>query len=318
MPAPNDPVYTKAANPKARYVERLIQEFNRLCQAYPGWKGTNFYTLDASRRPNPEYVEGTAISTLEEGIKQVIDLVEVYNNRKEKRLNGKSRMQLFRENMNPSAPQIPAWSRSQILNQNTITTVRHGVVSITVNRRPFEYDFHEFEQYAGQLMKGMKVKVYFDEEAMDTVDIFGYNDSYIATLGRLKRPSKAKIEQTQEDIQEFGHQVGRRHNVRDEIDRKSLEVIAAEHCIDITGLSLKEARERVFGAVAQHGATVMIPGPQIHAEVLQGDEAQRSANYYEDRLFRARNLHAPEPVDVELEREEYLRSKYKLNNPPLL
>jgi Mu transposase, C-terminal len=60
--------------------------------------------------------------------------------------------------------------------------VRSGLVAFEVNRKEYEYAFAEYYQHVHLMMKGYKVKVYYDETDMSSVDIFGENDQYIATL----------------------------------------------------------------------------------------------------------------------------------------
>src|SRR5690606_26848441 len=126
QPAPNDP-QGKASNPKARYVERLIQELNRLCQNVDGWKGTNITAIDPNRHPNPDYRTGNYVEGLAEGKKLIIDLINMYNNDVYEREC--SRMDECLTNINPEAPEIPVIMRAQLLNQHTTVTVRNAKIS---------------------------------------------------------------------------------------------------------------------------------------------------------------------------------------------
>ena len=318
QPAPNDPIYAKAPNPKARYVERLIQEFNRLTQSFPGWKGTNFYTKDASRRPNEDRAAGTAVPTIEEGIQQIIKLVNIYNNQPIKKFNGQSRMQVFNQSINPDALEIPVWKRAMILNQHTITTVRNGVIEITVNRRKYEYVFEDFQDKISFLLKGDKVKVYYDETTMETVDIFGKDELHLGTLKPLIRVNRAKAEQTEQDKINFGRQIGRAKKERNNRDRKTLELLASIYEVDISGKSIREAAEIIRG-LGDQNRKKLLNNDEFYSKELECEEAVAATNYYENRLLRAQGLQVPVPViSNEQKRREFYKHKksYSSNFEP--
>jgi hypothetical protein len=308
QPRPNDP-QGKAPNPKARFVERLIQELNRIAQNLEGWKGTNITSIDKNRKPNPDYRSGNYIEGYAESVKQIIDLVNAYNNDTWNR--EQSRMAECLANINPNAPTIPRESIAMLLNQHTITTVRNARILIEVNRREYEYAFPEFDQHAHQMMKGYKVKVYYDEADMSTVDVFGENDVYIGTLGKLHRIARAKVEQTQEDLRGLGKMVAARKATEERIEkptRKLLELEASELGIDISNMSLKDAQELVAGMRE-------ITHEELFAKALATPNAQLTRSYYEDRLLRANGEPVPvskrEQQGMDDARREYEREKAK-------
>ena len=279
QPTPNDP-QKKAPNPKGRFVERLIQELNRLTVNYPGWKGTNITSIDKNRKPNPDYRNGNHVKGFAESAKQIIELISIYNNDVYNR--EKSRIQTCLENINPEVPTIPRENIALLLNQKTTVTLKSGLISFEHNRRTFEYAFPDFFQHVHRMMKGYKVNVYFDETDMSSVDIFGENDQYIATLGKLTRVVKAKAEQTQEDL---GRSAAMRAN-RDKavnhfegMSRKMLEVEASKYGVDISNMSIAEAQEIIAGF--KH-----ISAEDLFEEALATTNAKQTKNYYEDRIIR--------------------------------
>lgn len=308
QPTPNDP-QGKAPNPKARFVERLIQELNRIAQNLEGWKGTNITSIDKNRKPNPDYRSGNYIEGYSESVKQIIDLVNAYNNDTWNR--EQSRMAECLASINPNAPTIPRESIALLLNQHTITTVRNGRILIEVNRREYEYAFPEFDLHAHQMMKGYKVKVYYDEADMSTVDVFGDNDVYIGTLGKLHRIARAKVEQTEEDLRGLGKMVAARKATEERLSaptRKMLELEASELGIDISNMSLKDAQELIAGMRE-------ITHEELFAEALATPNAQLTRSYYEDRLLRANGEPVPvskkEQQGMDDARREYEREKAK-------
>ena len=308
QPVPNDP-QGKAPNPKARFVERLIQELNRLTQNFEGWKGTNITSIDKNRKPNPDYRSGNFVEGLSESVQQIIQLINIYNNDVYNRTQ--SRIAECMENINPKAPTIPQEVSSMLLNQNTITTVRNSKILIEVNRRPYEYTFPEADKFAHMMLKGYKVKVYYDETDMSTVDVFGVNDQYIGRLGKLHRISGAKAEQTHDDLAGLGEMVSNRKAAIERIEgvsRKMLEVEAAELGIDISNMSIEDAQEMIAGM--KH-----ITPQELFAEALATPNAQLTKSYYEDRLLRANGAAVPvskeDQKGLDDQRREFERERAK-------
>lgn len=305
QPAPNDP-QGKAPNPKARFVERLIQELNRLAQNFPGWKGTNITSIDRNRKPNPDYRNGNYVEGFAESKEQIISLVNAYNHDTYNRTQ--SRWQVLQSSLNPEAPVIAQETIAMLLNQHTVVKVTNGVVAFERNRREYEYEFKEFDQYVHKMMKGMRVKVFFDETDMSTVDVFGESDEFIARLGALKRVSRAKAEQTAEDLAQLGKFVNWRDESDERISRKALEVEASMYGIDISGLNREEAEEVVLGARETRGMEEHITAQELFNEALTSSEAKQHASFYEDRLIRANG----EAVPVLVTKEERKTDERKL------
>jgi len=310
QPTPNDPE-GKAPNPKSRFVERLILELNRLTQNFPGWKGTNITSIDKNRKPNPDYRSGNFIEGYTESVKQIIDLVNIYNNDVYNRQS--SRMQTCLDNLNPNAPLIPRENISMLLNQSTMVTVRNAKISFEVNRRLYEYAFPEFDQHVHSMIKGYRVKVYFDEMDMSTIDVFGENDQYIGTLGKLNRMARAKAEQTREDLQLLGEMTSNRKKAVErigDVSRKVLEFEASQLGIDISNLSIQEAHEVIAGMKE-------ITPEELFEDALATPNAKLTNNYYEDRLLRANGEAVPvskkQQKGLDDERREHVRDKAKRN-----
>lgn len=310
QPTPNDP-QGKSPNPKARFVERLIQELNRLTQNDEGWKGTNITSIDQNRKPNADYRNGNYVEGLAESKKQIIELINIYNNDVYNR--AKSRIETCLENLNPAAPLIPRENIALLLNQHTTTTVRNAKISIEVNRRTYEYAFPEFDQHVHKMMKGYKVNVFFDETDMSTIDVFGENDEYIGTLGKLKRISRAKAEQTHEDLRGLGEMVINRKKMVERIQlptRKLLELEASELGVDIGNMNIAEAQEFIAGM--KHIST-----EGLFAEALETPIAKATTAYYNERLISANGDTVPltkvEQKGLAEQQRQLVREKFKRN-----
>lgn len=301
-PVPNDP-RGKAPNPKARLVERLLAEVNRLTQSIPNWKGTNITAIDPQRKPNPDYASGpVAAATLELGIQQINRLIALYNHQEVEKWDGQTRWARLLADLNPEAPHLDDLARATLLSQHTVTTVRHALVSITVNKKVYEYEFPAFNRYTHLMGKGLKVRVYYDETDLREVTLFGFTDAkdtgtdmYLTTLKQGQRVQMAKAEQTPGDLVLLGQKEQQRAALRDGIDRKQLELEAVMYALEVpAGISLKALRALVAGA--RLTATAVEDFDTRHGYVLNTPAAQQQMEYYDDRLLRDHGMRVPVPV----------------------
>lgn len=295
-PVPNDP-RGAAPNPKARLVERLLQELNRLTQSVPGWKGTNITAIDSQRKPNPDYTPEAA-ATLELGIQQVNKLVAVYNNMPVEKWDGQTRWERLQANLHPEALVLDELDRATLLSQHTVTTVRHAAISITVGKKQYDYEFPGFGRYT-HLMKNLKVRVYYDETDLSQVTVFGFTDvkdtgtdMYLTSLKRAGRVQMAKAEQTHGDLVLLGRKEAQRSEMRETIDRKQLEMEATQYGLAVpAGIGVKELRALVAGA--RLTSTLVEDFDTRHADALGSEAARQQLDYYADTLLRNEGLRVP-------------------------
>jgi len=327
---PSDP-RGKAPNPKRRFAERLILELNRLTQSIPGWKGTNITSQrHHAGKPNPDYSTG-AQASLEQGIMCINKLIALYNNELLEKYGNKSRMQVFQETMNPEAMAVSPEMLAYTFNKSTVTTVRNSLITITVNRKDHTYPFPENLDLTSRLPKGRKVRVYFDETDLSTIDVFGFTDPnntstdyHLATLGKVVRVQGAKAEQKHEDLAELGRQTRVRNQYQEKIERKMLEVEAGRYELDINSfLPIADLRKLVEGARARYKNSIVQPFDKRHELVLTTEEARAELEWNNQTMLRDKNMRvplSPSPVrdldeaDTRQARKEFLKSRIKNNN----
>jgi hypothetical protein len=237
------------------------------------------------------------------GIKQINKLIALYNHQEVEKWGGQSRWARLQADINPEAEQLDELTRATLLSQHTVTTVRHALVSITVNKKVYEYEFPAFNRYTHLMGKGMKVRVYYDETDMREVTVFGFTDAkntgtdmYLTTLKQGQRVQMAKAEQTHGDMVLLGQKEAQRDNMRDELDRKQLELEAVMYDLDVpAGISLKSLKAMVLGA--RMTATVVEDFDTRYASVLNSSAATDQMDYYDDRLLRDQGLRVPVPIE---------------------
>ncbi|MFD2787972.1 hypothetical protein [Hymenobacter rubripertinctus] len=315
QPAPNDP-RGKAPNPKARFVERLLAEVNRLTQSVPGWKGTNITSIDKNRKPNPDYAGSESQATLEVGIRQISKLVALYNHQEREQWNGQSRWQRLLADLHPEAPVLDELTRATLLNQHVVTSVRHAVVKLTVGKKEVEFPFPNYSRFVHLMAKGLKVRAYYDETNLGSIDVFGFTDAkdpgtdmFLATLGRGQRVQMAKAEQTHGDLVELGKQQQQRQEMREELDRKQLEMEAVAYELEVpAGIGLKALRAMVAGA--RLTATVVEDFDTRYAHVLTAPAAAAHLDFYDDSLLRDQGHRVPVPVEPPAKGASQDRNRY--------
>lgn len=302
MPLPNDPK-GRASNPNARFVERLVQELNRLTQHVDGWKGGNITSQrDKNRVANQDY-RGEAIGSFKEAADQIIKLVNIYNFKALKKLDGGCRWDKMLANIHSDARVIDPTAMPMLFNRWTKKQIKNEVLAVTINRKKYEFDFNGYEQYLPKIGRSRTVRLYYDETDMSSVDVYAMadaknpnlleGDAYLTTIPALKRGYKDKVSQSRLDMAIHMKQVHRREDKTDYLQRKELEVEASLYGIDIGGLPIKVAKERIEGARATRSEEFIPAMEELYAEALARPEAQSAANYYTDRIITTKGLKAP-------------------------
>ncbi len=314
MPAPNDP-NGKAANPKARFVERLVQELNRLTQHVEGWKGSNIRSQrDKNRIQNQDY-RGEAIGSFAEAVDQIVKLVNIYNFKALKKLDGGCRWDKLMSNIHPDAKVIDPTAMPMLFNRWTKKQIQNEVLKVTINRKTYEYDFNGYERHLPKIGRSRTVRLYYDETDMSSVDVYAMadpknpnileGDVYLDTIPALKRGYKDKASQSRLDMAVHMKQTMRRKEKTDYLERKELEVEASLYGIDIGGLDIKTAKQRIEGARATRSEEFIPAMEELYAEALARPEAQSAANYYTDRIVTARGMKpATKKTQAEVKSEE--------------
>lgn len=310
----DDPTYKHRANSKSRFSERLIQEINRLAQNLPEWKGTNVTSFNIQRKPNPDYVKKYK-GTIDEGVAQVISLVNVYNNKSLEKYGNKSRIQVFQEKMDVTAEVIDYTTMAQVFNWSTIVSVRHDVIKIQLHKIDYEYYVPDRLAWASKMEAGSRVKVYYDEADMNEVHVFGWvvnnegdpQEHFLGTLKRGERAYRDEASQTTKDLALIGQQTQKRKVMIDKVQRKALEVEAYTYGIDITQFpNLNDLEMAVKGAREREPEETL---EERYSEELATVEAVRTQKFYEEH-FAQQNIRV-RPDDNRHQSKEMIEKKLK-------
>lgn len=281
----DDPTGKHRSNSKSRFTERLIQEVNRLTQNLAEWKGTNVTSIDVNRKPNADYAK-VYKQTIDEGIGQIVSLINVYNNKPLEKYAGKSRMQIFEQKIDPKADEIDFATMSQLFNWSTTVAVRGDVITVILNKTKHEYFVPDRTVWASKMDSGNRVKVYYDEADMSEVHVFGWElnnegDPQECFLGSLKLGQRAfgdAASQTSEDMALIQEQTAKRKAQIAKIQRKQLEVEAYSYGINPAEYpALKDLEMVVKGARDRNPEETL---EERYAEALATPQAMKMERFY--------------------------------------
>ncbi|HTF82893.1 MAG TPA: hypothetical protein VL947_14260 [Cytophagales bacterium] len=314
----DDPTGKHRSNSKERISERLIQEFNRLVQNMPEWKGTNVTSFSIWRKPNPDYAK-QYIGTVNDGIAQIINLVNIYNNKPLDKYKGKSRIQIFNDMMDPEAEVIDYTTQAQLFNWSTVKAVVGDLIRITVNKVPYDYFVPDVLAWSPKMDSGRRVKVYYDEDDMKEVHVFGWEldengNPVEVPLGSLKlgvRAYRDKRSQSDEDLAILEETAGKRKSMINQVKRKQYEVEAYQYGIDPSQYpNLKDLEKVIMGARDLNSLENL---EERYSEELATVEAQRTESFYRDQ-FEDKGVFLPKAKDKEAEKSLIDKKFDKLKN----
>lgn len=287
----------RAYNPKSNIAERSMKEINKLHRIFDEyWADMTNNTVNFKH--NPEHLrDGKPLE--ESDFRQMIHkIVAVYNNEINKN-TGKRRVERALEHINPSCKAIDPLQQLWVFGEKTIVTIKNGWFKIQIAGKKYEYQLENWPQFLRRNIKNNRVKVYYDEAHMETVDIYEFesessdtNDRYITTCDTLERMNAAQVEQKDSDLKILGKHT-KRGVAMDEYIEEQLKEVKEE----LTSLDLDTA--------SVHAIT-----QQKYKEAQSQAIAKMYTRYYEE-IDREEGVkvpveHTPEQMDA---REKYKRLK---------
>lgn len=260
----------RAYNPKASKAERFNKELNKIHRRIDEfWVSMTNHTANFTH--NPEHVrEGKALEESEFRA-MIRDVVNIHNNTPLKRLNGKTPLQEAADSVNPNSKTLDALHRTWIFGDKTIVTVKNGWFKIQIASKKYEFILSDPLALATNNVKNGRVKVYYDEAFMDTVDIYSFTDEdsdmddrYLCTCQTAARVNAAHVEMTEADEHILGQHLQRGKKVDAFIDDKAAK------------------REKVMKSLSLDTASVHSVSQERYKEALGSDMAKLYSDFYED------------------------------------
>ena len=267
----------EAYHPQTNYIERINKEMNKLHrQIDEHW--VDMTNNDHRFKHNEDHVRGVAPLTEEELNTMILQLIHLHNNTRYKSLNGKTPREVFEASISPDCKVIDPLHQSWIFGDSTVTTVRNFTLKINIATRQYEYlvpNEHK-RTLLRELGNDWKVKVYYDERHMDTVDLYAFTDKdsdhtdrYLCTAIHVDSlaVNRSKIEA--EGDPEHGHKLGYQKAGRDTIDTY-IDEFMEDHQEQARKLNIDLASVK---AVSQ----------DKYKEAMSNEVAKAYNRYYEDQ-----------------------------------
>jgi hypothetical protein len=198
----------EGSNKRLNHEHRLLDELwiNRT----PGASQDNSH--------NEDLKQGSKFLEEHEFRSMVADLLNILNHIPRKVHNGKTSWEVLKEKqVSPWAKNIDVLERIWVFGTTTILTVNAGKFAFKIGTKTFNYVLPDWEAFRERNIKYNRVRVYYDENHLDEVHIYAFedeekkeNDRFLYACKQLKRVSGAEIERTEVDNKLFGEEMARK------------------------------------------------------------------------------------------------------------
>lgn len=242
----------RSYNPKSTTIERNNKEINRLHRQLDDYWVNMTPGRSKDNHHNDEHLRSGKPMDYEAFENMVMAIFNKHNNTVLDKLHGKTRLEALQEAVNPQAKNYGALETTWMfgIRHPKPVTVRNGRIQFDINKKKFDYIIpsDKLVDFIKADVNNNKVKVYYDERFMETVDIYGYNDEnedtgdrYICTCTSANdiRYNAARVEMTSEDWDNFQKQQ-ERGKVVDEFVKQSVAEGAEQ--LEADGISLETVR----------------------------------------------------------------------------
>ena len=167
----------RAYSPKTNAIERNNKEMNKLHrQLDEHW--VNMTGNTQRFKHNEDHIRGVQPLTEEEFDNMVMQLIHLHNNTRYKSLGGKTPREVFYDSINPDCRVIDPLEQTWLFGDHTITTVRNFTVKVEIATRKYLFVIPNESKLKliKEVGKDWRVKVYYDERHMDTVEVYAFSD----------------------------------------------------------------------------------------------------------------------------------------------
>ena len=239
----------RAYNPKSNMAERNNKEVNKYHRALDEhWANmTNGHSAD--NRHNPEHNRTAQAFTLKEFQDLIHQVIALYNTSVLNSLKATPVEVLFRK-INPEVRELDEFQKRWAFGNTRVESIKNGTFSISINKKEYEYQVPNWTNFLKMNIKNNKVKVYFDEDFMESVDIYRFedeknndNDLYIATCQTVEAFNALQVEQSEKDKVILGQLKARQHELEESIyeimdnTKEKIEKLTGYEGLNVVGVS---------------------------------------------------------------------------------
>ncbi len=209
------PLEKRAYNPKSNPAERLNKELNKIHhQLDPYW--ANITNNSIEYKHNDEHLKQAQPLSMDK-FKILVDrIVNAFNHEKLTKYNGLSRIEYLEANKDMEPIVIDPTDQVLAFGTHKLTTVRNGFIYFNIGSKKYTYEVPNWHKIITKINPGLKVRIYFDEEDLESISVFNYSnvsdtseDVFLCQCKQVTKFNPLPQEQINEDKQALEHSLGR-------------------------------------------------------------------------------------------------------------
>lgn len=266
----------KAYSPKTNLAERNNKESNKIHRYLDEFWVNMTFNHSLQSQHNEEKIGGVKPMSEADFRAMVYKIIERYNHTPLESLNGRTPMEVYLSNMDPKCRAFDPLELTWIFGEKTITTVHNYGLKIKIASKEYEFLIRpeDMRTYQRASPKHDKVRVYYDERDMDSVDIYAFadkdddnTDSYICTLTNADRVrvEPINLDDTPGHDQKLGWQK-KRGDVLDDIIQEKVDYM-----------------DEIEETMGWNTASYMNASQEQYKEAHSNAVAKVYRNYHQDR-----------------------------------
>jgi hypothetical protein len=268
----------RAYNPKSTKIERNNKEVNKLHRQLDEYWVNMTPGRSMNNRHNDEHLRGGEAMEYTEFESMITTIFNTHNNTPLEKLKGKTRLEAMQESI---YPKCKTYNHLEVtwmfgVRHPKPVTVRNFRIQFDIATKRYEYIIpsDKMIDFTKSNVKGHRVKIYYDERFMDTVDIYSFNDEsddtadrYICTCTNANdiKYSAAQVEMTERDWINFHNQQNR---------GKIIDKYISENLAE---------KDQILEDSQFDRASVMIVSQENYKKAESTEMALMYKNYYSDQ-----------------------------------
>lgn len=217
---------TKKGNPKEKaQVERFVNTFQSFQRMIDGFIGEGITSKRDNGRINADFLKKCQkkenMYTYESMCKIVAELISIYN---AKSIGSKaSPNRLFAESEKPRAAKLDATDIALLFWKQKTIKVSRGEVVTTIRHN--DYIFDVWQHQTALKLNGTKVKMYYDENDLSSIHLFGLDGGYICECKQKVLVHEGEAGRTEDDTLTLIKQAKHNASIEGIIKTQTNEVI---------------------------------------------------------------------------------------------
>lgn len=199
-------------SPNQSMAERLNKEMGKVHRLLSErWVNITNHQINFVRETK-DIPKNSTMRHVDEAVRMVRDVINLYNNRPVRKF-GMSRIAYHKAHYAESCLQLDTLTRLFYFGISRETKIQAGRFTLTIGRKTYEYEVHNWDFVETQIGRNRKVRVRVDEDHPEVADIYRMdtngspdNDVYLSTVTLAETYTPGKALQTDADRKVLGKQ----------------------------------------------------------------------------------------------------------------